>query len=62
MDYHPARSRIGADVTEALGLGQVGVVERGGVLDGEADFFLGGLLMGLENFLRCHFVVVKEAV
>ena len=45
----------------------MGVVERGSVLDGEDDFFLadsilGSLLMGFENFLRCHFVVVKEAV
>lgn len=45
----------------------MGVVERGGVLDGEDDFFLadsllGGLLMGLENVLGGDFVVVQKAV
>jgi len=67
MEHNAARSRVGADVTEALGLGQVGVVEGGGVLDGEDDFLLAdsvlsGVLMGLENVLGRHFVVVKEAV
>ena len=67
MDQHAARSRVGADVTQALGLGEVGVVERGGVLDGEDDFllsgsFLGGMLMGFENFVRRYFFVVQEAV
>ena len=45
----------------------MGVVERGGVLDGEDDFFLscsflGGMLMGLKNLFGRYFVVVKEAV